>query len=255
MSKFVRINHNNNPVWAEYVGNSVKIISDAPWNDFKVTGEEIPFDSYNLLAPATPTKVVLIGLNYHDHIKESQSADKAPNEPVLFMKPPTAIIGPNDEITYPDGLDRVDYEGELAAVIGKTIHNADEGQAQDAIFGYTIFNDVTARNLQKQDVQWTRGKGYDGFAPVGPWIVTDINPLDLKLETFLNNELRQSANTSLQIWNVYQLVSFISKVMTLMPGDIISTGTPKGVGPFQPGDVVRIEIENIGILENRVSKA
>jgi 2-keto-4-pentenoate hydratase/2-oxohepta-3-ene-1,7-dioic acid hydratase in catechol pathway len=191
-------------------------------------------------------------LNYHDHIKESQSADDVPEEPLIFMKPSTALIGPNDEIPYPAGLDRVDYEGELACVIGKRIHNVDEEGAKKAIFGYTILNDVTARNLQQKDVQWTRGKGFDGFAPVGPWLVTGIDPLDLKIETFLNDELRQSARTSLQIWNVYQLVSFISKVMTLLPGDIVSTGTPKGVGPFKPGDTVRIEIENIGTLENRV---
>jgi 2-keto-4-pentenoate hydratase/2-oxohepta-3-ene-1,7-dioic acid hydratase in catechol pathway len=255
MSKFVRINHNNNTVWGELVEDSVKIISTAPWDDFNFTGEEIPFDPIKLLAPAVPSKIVLIGLNYHDHIKESHTADEAPDDPLIFMKPPTTVIGPNDEIPYHDGLDRVDYEGELAAVIGKKIFKANEVESQEAIFGYTILNDVTARNLQRKENKFTRGKGFDGFAPVGPWIVTGINPLDLKLETFLNDELKQSANTSLQIWNVYQLVSFISNVMTLLPGDVISTGTPKGVGPFQPGDVVRIEIENIGTLENRIKKA
>ena len=202
-----------------------------------------------------PTKIVCVGLNYHDHIKESHTADKAPDEPLIFMKPSTTVIGPNDGIPYHVGLDRVDYEGELAAVIGKKIFKADESESKDSIFGYTILNDVTARNIQRKENKFTRGKGFDGFAPVGPWIVTGIDPLDLELKTYLNDELKQSARTSLQIWDVYQLVSFISGVMTLLPGDIISTGTPKGVGPFQPGDRVRIGIENIGMLENKVVKA
>jgi 2-keto-4-pentenoate hydratase/2-oxohepta-3-ene-1,7-dioic acid hydratase in catechol pathway len=205
MSKFVRINHNDNSVWGELIEDSVKILSTAPWDDFNFTDEEIPFDPIKLLAPVVPSKIVLIGLNYHDHIKESHTADEAPDDPLIFMKPPTTVIGPNDEIPYHDGLDRVDYEGELAAVIGKKIFKANENESKEAIFGYTILNDVTARNLQRKENKFTRGKGFDGFAPVGPWIVTGINPLDLKLETFLNDELKQSANTSLQIWNVYQL--------------------------------------------------
>ncbi len=255
MKKYVRVKNHDQISWGILEGDSIVIIDAAPWDNPGKTGEKIRFDKEKLLAPAEPTKIVLIGLNYRDHIKESQSADDVPKEPVIFMKPTTAIIGPNDEIPYPPGLDRVDYEGELACVIGERMHNVDEENARNSIFGYTILNDVTARKLQKKDVQWTRGKGFDGFAPVGPWIVTDMDPLDLKIETYLNNRLRQSARTSLQIWNVYQLVSFISKVMTLLPGDIVSTGTPKGVGPFKPGDTVRIEIENIGTLENRVRKS
>jgi 2-keto-4-pentenoate hydratase/2-oxohepta-3-ene-1,7-dioic acid hydratase in catechol pathway len=168
------------------------------------------------------------------------------------LKPPTAVIGPNDDIPYPANLDRVDYEGELAAVIGRKAHRVDANDAGSFIFGYTCLNDVTARNLQKKDVQWTRGKGFDGFAPVGPWIVTGIDPLNLKIETYLDDELRQSSSTSYQIWNVYELVSFISHVMTLMPGDLVSTGTPKGIGPMTPGNRVRITVEKIGSLENGV---
>jgi len=253
MKKYVRIKHQQQIDWGIIEGDSIIVLDKAPWKDPDKTGDKIGFDQKKLLPPAEPTKIVLVGLNYHDHIKESHSADDVPEEPVIFMKPTTAIIGPNDEIPYPAGLDRVDYEGELACVIGEKIHNVDEEGARKSIFGYTVLNDVTARKLQKKDVQWTRGKGFDGFAPVGPWIVTGIDPLDLKIETYLNDELRQSARTSLQIWNIYQLVSFISKVMTLLPGDIVSTGTPKGIGPFKPGDTVRIEIENIGTLENRVS--
>jgi len=254
MKKYARVKINDRIVWGLIENDTVAVLDKRPWHNPAETGEKIPFDKSNLLAPVEPTKIVLIGLNYHDHIKESQSANEVPDEPVLFMKPTTAIIGPNDEIPYPPGVDRVDYEGELACVIGKKIHQANEQEAQDAIFGYTILNDVTARKLQKKDGQWTRGKGFDGFAPVGPWLVLGIDPLDLKIETYLNDELRQSARTSLQIWNVYKLVSFISNIMTLLPGDLISTGTPKGIGPFQPGDSVRITIENIGTLENRVKK-
>jgi 2-keto-4-pentenoate hydratase/2-oxohepta-3-ene-1,7-dioic acid hydratase in catechol pathway len=252
MKNYVRLAIDGRPVWGLTEGDTILELKGVPWESEETTGRRIDFYRKLFLAPAEPTKIILIGLNYHDHIKESQSANDVPEEPVIFMKPSTALIGPNDDIPYPAGLDRVDYEGELACVIGESIHNVDEEGAKKAIFGYTILNDVTARNLQKKDVQWTRGKGFDGFAPVGPWLVTGIDPLDLKIETFLNDELRQSARTSLQIWNVYQLVSFISKVMTILPGDIVSTGTPKGVGPFKPGDTVRIEIENIGTLENRV---
>lgn len=255
MNRFVRIRHDNKTDWGIIDNESVFILNKAPWNNPEKTGEKIRYDIKGLAAPAQSTKIVLVGLNYREHIKESQSASEIPAEPVIFMKPTTAIIGPNDKIPYPPGLDRVDYEGELACVIGKRIHNVDEDGARNAIFGYTILNDVTARSLQKKDVQWTRGKGFDGFAPIGPWIVSGIDPLDLKIETYLNNELRQSSRTSFQIWNVFQLVSFISGVMTLLPGDIISTGTPEGVGPLSPGDTVRIMIEGIGTLENGVAEA
>jgi 2-keto-4-pentenoate hydratase/2-oxohepta-3-ene-1,7-dioic acid hydratase in catechol pathway len=255
MTRYVKIKIDKRAAWGKVEGDSIIILDKAPWDTPEETGGKIAFDRARLLAPAEPSKIVLVGLNYLDHIKESQSAKEVPEEPVIFIKPSTAVIGPNDEIPYPPGLERVDYEGELAGVIGKRIHDADETSAKQAIFGYTILNDVTARTLQKKDVQWTRGKGFDGFAPVGPWIVTGIDPLDLKIETFLNNKLRQSARTSLQIWNVYLLVSFISMVLTLLPGDIVSTGTPLGVGPFQPGDTVRIVIEHIGVLENRVKRS
>ncbi len=251
--KIVRIEHGGKSVWGRIESDMVVVIDNAPWTNPSETGEKLPLESGRLLAPAEPSKVVLVGLNYLEHIKESQSANAVPEEPVIFLKPPTAVIGPNDPIPYPAGVDRVDYEGELAAVIGRKIRRAGEKEAEAAVFGYTCLNDVTARNLQKKDVQWTRGKGFDGFAPVGPWIVTDIDPLDLQLETSLNGEVRQSGRTSLQIWNVYKLISFISSVMTLLPGDIVSTGTPKGIGPMSVGDTVRITIEGIGSLENKVS--
>lgn len=254
ITKYVRVSYQDKMLWGRLEEDEVIVFDRAPWDHPEQTGQRIPFKECKLLAPVVPSKVVLVGLNYHEHIKESQSAGTVPEEPVIFLKPPTAIIGPSDKIPYPEGIDRVDYEGELAAVIGERIHAADEEKARSAIFGYTCLNDVTARHLQKKDVQWTRAKGFDGFAPIGPWIVDDIDPLDLKIETYLNNELRQSSRTSYQIWNVYSLVSFISNIMTLLPGDVVSTGTPQGVGPLKPGDVVKITIEKIGTLENGVAR-
>ncbi len=254
MTRFVRVSHRDNVFWGKLDEDHVTVFDRARWDSPKQTGRRIPFRECKLLAPVEPSKIVLVGLNYLEHIKESQSASAVPEEPVIFLKPPTAVIGPSDNIPYPEGLDRVDYEGELAAVIGDEIHGADEEAARSAIFGYTCLNDVTARNLQKRDVQWTRAKGFDGFAPIGPWIAADIDPLDLKIQTYLNDELRQSSRTSYQIWNVYSLVSFISNVMTLLPGDVVSTGTPQGIGPVKPGDVVKITIEKIGTLENKVGR-
>ncbi len=252
MTRYGRVEHDGRSCWGRIENDNFAVFDTVPWEDSRETGEVLVLTECRLLAPAVPSKVVLVGLNYREHIEESQSASDVPQEPVIFLKPPTAVIGPWDEIPYPPHLDRVDYEGELAAVIGEKIHEVDENEARSAIFGYTCLNDVTARSLQKKDVQWTRAKGFDGFAPVGPWIVTELDPLDLRIETFLNGELRQSSRTSYQIWNVYKLVSFISRVMTLLPGDVVSTGTPKGVGPMQPGDTVKISIENVGEIENRV---
>ncbi len=254
MTRYVRVSHGDNVFWGKLDEDHVIVFDRAPWDFSEQTGQRIPFKECKLLAPVTPSKIVLVGLNYHEHIKESRSASAVPEEPVIFLKPPTAIIGPSDKIPYPEGLDRVDYEGELAAVIGEEIHKANRKKAHSAIFGYTCLNDVTARHLQRKDVQWTRAKGFDGFAPIGPWIVAGIDPLDLKIETYLNDELRQSSRTSYQIWNVHSLVSFISNVMTLLPGDVVSTGTPQGIGPMEPGDIVKITIEKIGTLENRVAR-
>jgi 2-keto-4-pentenoate hydratase/2-oxohepta-3-ene-1,7-dioic acid hydratase in catechol pathway len=230
-------------------------MSKAPWESPRETGEVTNLELTRLLAPVTPSKVVLVGLNYREHVKESQSASAVPDEPVIFIKPSTAVIGPNDEIPCYSFLDRIDYEGELAAVIGRKLCRSGESDARDAIFGYTCLNDVTARHLQKKDVQWTRAKSFDGFCPIGPWIATGIDPLDLKIETHLNGELRQSGRSSEQVWDIFELVSFISGVMTLLPGDVVSTGTPRGVGPLKAGDAVRITIERIGTLENKVKQA
>jgi 2-keto-4-pentenoate hydratase/2-oxohepta-3-ene-1,7-dioic acid hydratase in catechol pathway len=252
---YVRVRIDKRHEWGRIEGDRVVILDNAPWENARETGQKIALDMTCLLAPVTPSKVVLVGLNYREHVKESQSASAVPDEPVIFMKPSTAVIGPNDEIPCYSFLDRIDYEGELAAVIGGKLFRSGESDTRDAIFGYTCLNDVTARHLQKKDVQWTRAKSFDGFCPIGPWIATGIDPLDLKIETHLNGELRQSGRSAEQVWNIFELVRFISGAMTLLPGDVVSTGTPRGVGPLKAGDVVRITIEEIGTLENRVKQA
>ncbi|MBE3602780.1 fumarylacetoacetate hydrolase family protein [bacterium] len=211
----------------------------------------IPRSSVRLLAPVAPSKIVAIGLNYADHAAEGNR--EAPKEPMLFIKPSTAVIGPDDEIIYPPQTANLHHEGELAIVIGRTASRVGERDARSYVLGYTCANDVTARDLQRRDVQFTRGKGFDTFAPLGPWIVTGIDPSDLALETRVNGVVRQKSRTSFLIFNCDYLVSFISHVMTLLPGDVISTGTPAGVGPMQVGDVVEVEIEKIGCLRNRIA--
>ncbi len=204
-----------------------------------------------LLASAAPGKIVAIGLNYADHAAEGKR--ELPQEPMLFIKPSTAVIGPGDEIIYPPQTANLHHEGELAIVIGRTARQVSEAEARRYVLGYTCANDVTARDLQRRDVQFTRGKGFDTFAPLGPWIVTDLDPSDLALETRVNGAVRQKSRTSHLIFSCDYLVSFISHVMTLLPGDVISTGTPAGVGPMLVGDVVEVEIEKIGCLRNRIA--
>ena len=197
-----------------------------------------------------PTKVVLVGLNYKDHARELEMP--LPDEPILFLKPPTALIGPEDYIVYPAQTKRVDYEAELAVVIKYECKNVEPGEVMDFVEGFTCLNDVTARDLQSKDVQWTRAKSFDTFCPIGPKIVKDIEPNNVKIQSYLNGELRQDSNTSNFIFPVEELVSFTSKVMTLLPGDVIATGTPSGIGAMQRGDTVEIKIEGIGTLRNYV---
>jgi 2-keto-4-pentenoate hydratase/2-oxohepta-3-ene-1,7-dioic acid hydratase in catechol pathway len=206
--------------------------------------------SVELLAPCAPTKVVAVGLNYLDHAKELGMA--VPESPILFLKPPTAVIGPRGTIVCPAMSRQVDYEAELGIVIKDRVSGISPGESRAHILGYTCVNDVTARDLQKQDGQWTRAKSFDTFCPVGPWIETDLDPADLLVESYLNGERRQSSRTSQFIFGVDHLVSFISQVMTLEPGDLIITGTPAGIGPMQPGDEVEVRIEGIGSLVNNV---
>jgi len=197
-----------------------------------------------------PTKIVCVGLNYHCHAKELGM--NTPHHPILFMKPLTSLIGPEEKIIYPKMSKRVDYEAELAVIIKDKIKNIQKSEVMKHIEGFTCLNDVTARDLQKLDQQWTRAKSFDTFCPIGPKIVKNINPNKLKIQSFLNNKLKQDSKTSNFIFKVEELISFISKVMTLNPGDIIATGTPKGIGPMKKGDKIEIKIEGIGTLRNYV---
>lgn len=210
-----------------------------------------PVSIERLLAPTLPSKIIAVGLNYRDHAEELGL--ELPKEPILFMKPSTSVIGPLDDIIYPSQSSRLDYEAELAVVISKPCRNIKASDARDVILGYTCLNDVTARDLQVSDGQWTRAKSFDTFAPIGPWIDTDIDdPHQISVAAHLNGELKQSSNTSNLIFDVYTLVEFISGVMTLNRGDIIATGTPSGIGPMNPGDEISIELSGIGVLKNRV---
>jgi len=206
------------------------------------------------LPPSEPTKIVAVGVNYREHAEERGKA--LPAEPLLFLKPPSALIGPQDDILYPSASQRVDYEGELALVIKKKASRLQEAdRVEDFILGYTCFNDVTARDLQDKDIQFTRAKSFDTFAAAGPCLAAGISPDNLHIKTFLNGKLRQSSTTKSLIFSVPFLVRYISRIMTLLPGDIITTGTPSGVGPMQPGDRVDVQIEGIGTLSNQVALA
>lgn len=211
-------------------------------------GSTYSTDKVRLLAPCLPSKIVCLGLNYRSHIEEMKLP--MPSVPLIFLKPSTAVIGPEDKIVLPRDWKRIDYEGELGVVIGKKAKDVTEEEAKEYVLGYTCVNDVSDRHAQAADGQWTRAKGYDTFAPIGPWIETEANPDNLKIETCLNGEIRQSASTSDLLFGISKLINFISGIMTLLPGDVIATGTPSGVGPMKPGDVVEVRIENIGTLKN-----
>jgi 2-keto-4-pentenoate hydratase/2-oxohepta-3-ene-1,7-dioic acid hydratase in catechol pathway len=226
-----------------------ELIGD-PFGSLRVGPRSFQLEDVTLLPPCAPSKIVAVGVNYRAHAQEM--GHRLPEEPLLFLKPPSAIVGPGAAIHYPDGVTRLDYEAELAVVIKKKTSGITPAQARDAILGYTCFNDVTARDLQQKDKQWTRAKSFDTFAPIGPWIVTDLDPSNLKVEGILNGETKQSSTTADLIFPVPMLISFISSIMTLLPGDVISTGTPSGVGPMQRGDSIEVVIEGIGKLSNVV---
>ena len=216
-------------------------------------GEEVgQLDDLTLLAPLTPGKVIAIGLNYVDHVTENDPTRTIPTTPVVFMKPTSAIIGPEQPIELANPENNTDYEAELVVVIDKRARDVSEEDALNYVFGYTAGNDVSDRVQQYGDGQWIRAKGYDTYLPLGPAIVTDIDPSNTKVESRLNGEVRQSESTKSLIFSVPYLISFLSHVMTLEPGDIIMTGTPHGVGPMKEGDVIEIEVEGVGVLKNPV---
>ena len=234
-------------------GELVRQIAGTPFPGLasvEVTGEECTLDDVALLAPVVPTKIVAVGLNYADHIEETGA--QAPAEPMIFLKPSTSVIGPETMIQLPAQSQRVDYEAELAVVISRLCKDVPEDRVDDVVLGYTCANDVTARDLQARDGQWGRAKGFDTFCPLGPWIATDVDPDDLAIQCEVNEQIHQDASTSDMLFNVRHLVSWISSVMTLVPGDVILTGTPAGIGPLAVGDTVDVTIEDIGTLQNLV---
>jgi 2-keto-4-pentenoate hydratase/2-oxohepta-3-ene-1,7-dioic acid hydratase in catechol pathway len=204
-----------------------------------------------LLPPTTPTKIVAVGRNYAEHAREL--GNEAPPEPIIFLKPPTSLLAPGATIVRPPISNRVDYEGELAIVIGREARNIPRERWREVVRGFTCANDVTARDLQKKDVQFTRGKSFDTFCPIGPCIETELDPSKLRIQTRVNGEIKQNSSTEQMIFKCDFLIEFITQVMTLLPGDVILTGTPAGVGPLASGDVVEVEIEGIGTLKNVVS--
>lgn len=228
-------------------------ISGSIYRNFSIADTGVSIGNVVLLPPVKPGKIIAVGRNYKAHADEMGGS--LPQEPLLFMKPPSAVIGPNEIIFYPRMSRRVDYEGELAFIIKRrTFSLTEEDDVFSRILGYICLNDVTARDLQQKDGQWTRGKSFDTFAPIGPCIATDLDAGKLKLKTFLNGKLRQSGNTASFIFPIPILLRYVSRIMTLNPGDIITTGTPAGVGPMQPGDRVDVQIEGIGTLSNTVMK-
>ena len=229
----------------------IRPLKQPPFDELIETGDAIPRAEARLLAPCQPSKIIALGLNYRDHAAELKMP--LPAEPLIFLKPSTAVIGPEAKIVYPSQSNRVDYEAELGVVLGRTAYRVPEAEASAYILGYSCFNDVTARDLQKQDGQFTRSKSFDTFAPLGPWIETEIaDPDYLRVEAYINGERRQQGHTHNMVFGVPKLISFISHIMTLLPGDVIATGTPAGIGPMLPGDVVEIVVEGIGTLRNRV---
>ena len=231
-------------------GDSVQVIDGSPFRSVRPVEECYRLSDVRLLAPCQPSKIVAVGLNYRSHAEEMDTP--LPEAPLIFLKPSTAVIGPEDAIVYPSASSQVDFEGELGVVIKKRARHVSSGEALDYVLGYTCFNDVTARDLQSRDGQWTRAKGFDTFAAIGPCIETELDPTSVPVETYLNGELKQQGNTSDLIYSVAEIISFVSGVMTLLPGDVIATGTPGGIGPMSVGDTVEIQIAPIGTLRNHV---
>jgi len=235
-------------------GDEVYELTAAPWSALSRGTTTYPIAAVKFVAPVTPTKIVCVGRNYAAHAAEL--GNEIPKEPMIFLKPPSSIVGPGEPIVLPKYSQRVEHEGELAIVIGKTCsHLSDNDNPLSYVFGYTCANDVTARDLQKADVQFTRAKGFDTFCPIGPYIETEVDPANVIVETRVNGDLRQSGSTSLMIYPCAFLIRWISRMMTLLPGDIISTGTPSGVGPLVNKDTVEVSVTGIGVLRNPVHAA
>jgi 2-keto-4-pentenoate hydratase/2-oxohepta-3-ene-1,7-dioic acid hydratase in catechol pathway len=248
--KIVRYRYQGKTSCGVLVGKTVHQVKGTIFGKLERTGEKQRLSRVRLLTPCQPSKVVAVGLNYRLHAKETKQ--KVPEEPMIFLMPPTAVIGPGDDIVYPPISKRVDFEGELGVVMGKKAKNVPEDKALDYVLGYTCVNDVTARDLQAREAQFTRSKGMDTFCPIGPCIETELDPHDLELETYLNGKLKQSSNTSDMVFTVQQVIAYITQAMTLLPGDVVTTGTPSGIAPMKVGDTVEVRISGIGELRNRI---
>ncbi|MBW1601311.1 fumarylacetoacetate hydrolase family protein [Streptomyces sp. JJ66] len=233
-------------------GPVLDIIKGHPFGEFERSGQKVPVSQVRLLAPVLPSKVVAVGRNYAEHAREL--GHTVPDTPVVFFKPSTSVTGPGDPVTYPAFTADLHHEAELAVVIGRLCHQVPRERVPEVILGYTCANDLTARDVQRSEEQWARAKGFDGSCPLGPWVVTDLDPSDVTVSCTVNGEQRQLGRTSEMVRSVADLVVHVSEAMTLLPGDVILTGTPAGVGPLNTGDEVAVTIEGIGTLTNKVIK-
>jgi len=255
--RFVRYLTKTEPAQTGWVldtpeGSFVGNVEGSIFAEFRRLEAVLPLDKVRLLAPTLPSKIICIGRNYVAHAREHNA--EVPEVPLLFLKPPSSIIGPGEIILLPPQSQQIEHEAELVAVIGKTGRWIPTEEALDYVFGYTVGNDVTARDLQRRDGQWSRAKGFDTFCPIGPWIATDFDPSDAMVTCFVNGDMRQMASTRDMVFSIRQLIAYASSVMTIYPGDLLFTGTPAGVGPLLPGDVVEVTIEGLGTLRNTVAE-
>ncbi|MEG0755566.1 MAG: fumarylacetoacetate hydrolase family protein [Oscillospiraceae bacterium] len=247
---YVRFERDGTPTWGTVKGDKIFALTVPPYEGVRYDGTSLPLADCKLLAPCQPGKIVCIGKNYYDHAVEMNEG--IPEHPILFLKGPNTVNCHEGTLHAPDFVKRLDYEGELAVVIARRAKDVKAEDFTDYVLGYTCLNDVTARDIQKGDGQWFRGKSMDGFAPFGPWICDEVDPADLQIETRLNGNTVQSSRTSQLMHGIGELLEYITASMTLEPGDIIATGTPAGIGPMQPGDTVEVEIQGIGVLRNQV---
>jgi 2-keto-4-pentenoate hydratase/2-oxohepta-3-ene-1,7-dioic acid hydratase in catechol pathway len=246
--RIARVARPSGPVFVEVVDDHAVLLDGHPFGPLRRTDQVAPLSDVRLLAPMIPTKILCVGKNYADHAKEM--GGEVPTEPLIFSKPATAVIGPGDQIVLPRLSQEVHHEAELAIVIGRLTRNVAVEQAREAVFGFTCANDVTARDLQRSDGQWTRAKGFDTFCPLGPWIETDLDPAAVRLRCTVNSDVRQDGTTADLVFDIAQLVAFCAAFATLLPGDVILTGTPAGVGELHDGDVVTVSVDGIGDLTN-----
>ncbi|MCK8817256.1 fumarylacetoacetate hydrolase family protein [Natroniella sulfidigena] len=256
--KFVLFKYQGSVSYGLLKNEEIHAIEGQITEEYDLIDQHYQLSEVELLAPCKPSKIVCVGINYKDNAKQNRKKKenkkvgvKIPDEPLTFLKPETAVVGPNQDITYPQMANEVHFEPELAVVIKDTVRNIKESEVDQHILGYTCFNDLTAIDLIAKDGMFTRGKSFDGFAPLGPTIVTDIDPSSLKIQSFINGKLKQDSNTSQMIFKIPEIISFISKIMTLRAGDVVTTGTP-GVTKINPGDQLEIKIEEIGSLKNKI---